>query len=109
MALATSPGMAAEPVGHRHHKRSAEQEDSVCGLSVTVAQRPRPSHQAVLVVVTHRPDMAQRGHGNVHHRDDASRQRGLPHATKAECWLRPRYALPDLAHLDRARMDDLDT
>ncbi len=56
--------MAAEPVGNGDDNRSAERKDQrLRAFGNGCAQRPRPSHQAVLVVITHRADVAQRGHG----------------------------------------------
>jgi hypothetical protein len=51
--------MAAEAVGNRDDERLAEwEEQRLRARGDGCAQRPRPSHQAVLVVVTHRPDVA---------------------------------------------------
>ena len=59
-----TPRVAAEPVGNRDNERGAEREHQrLRAFRDGGAQRPRPRHQAVLVVVPHRADVAQRGHG----------------------------------------------
>jgi hypothetical protein len=56
--------MAAKPVGNRDEQWSAQlKEQRLRALCDGGAQRPWPRRQAVLVVVTHRPGVAQRRNG----------------------------------------------